>query len=154
MAWIEGGHPEDQGCPFCISPEQAMGLPGLIAAASGLCYATLNLYPYNGGHIMILPYRHVADLTDLTREESADVLALVQDGVGALRKAMGPTGFNIGLNMGTAAGAGVPEHIHVHIVPRWTGDTNFMPVVGGTKVLPEALEETKRRIVAAWPKRA
>ena len=129
-----------------------MKLPGLIAAASHLAYATLNLYPYNGGHIMILPYRHVAELTDLTAEESADVMAMVKDGVRALRTAMTPTGFNIGVNLGTAAGAGVPGHVHFHVVPRWTGDTNFMPVVGDTKVLPESLDTTKARIVGAWPK--
>lgn len=153
IEWIEKGQNASDGCPFCLTPEAASKLPGLVAAASDLCYATLNLYPYNGGHIMVLPYRHVADLADLTADEAADVMAVLKDGVQALRQAMQPSGFNIGLNMGASAGAGVPQHLHFHIVPRWLGDTNFMPVVGNTKVLPESLESTKERIVAAWPQR-
>ena len=150
MAWIEGGVLQGGDCPFCVTPEQAAELPGLIAATSKLSYATLNLFPYNGGHIMILPYRHVADITDLTPAELLDMMTLAQDGVRALRTALKPTGFNIGLNLGVSAGAGVPGHIHIHVVPRWTGDTNFMPVVAETKVMPEALEDTKRKLVEAW----
>ena len=150
--WIESDSPNEGACPFCLSRETAEALPGLIVSASTSSYVTLNLYPYNGGHIMILPYNHVSDVTDLTSDEQADMFQNLQRGVTALRTAMKPTGFNIGINLGTSAGAGVPDHIHFHVVPRWTGDTNFMPVVGETKVMPETLEETKKRIVEAWPR--
>lgn len=152
MDWIESDTPGKDDCPFCITREAARELPGLIVATSDHCYATLNLYPYNGGHIMILPYRHVGDITDFLPEEQTDMFANLQSGVTALRSAMSPNGFNIGLNLGSAAGAGVPDHFHLHIVPRWTGDTNFMPAIGQTKVMPETLEQTKSRIVAAWPR--
>ena len=152
IKWIESNPPGDGDCPFCITREAAQELPGLILATSELSYATLNLYPYTGGHIMILPYRHVGDITDLLPEEQSDLFASLQSGVAALRSAMAPTGFNIGLNLGTSAGAGVPDHVHFHVVPRWSGDTNFMPVVGQTKVMPETLEQTKRRIVETWPR--
>ncbi len=152
IEWIESDPPVDGECPFCVTREAAQKLPGLIVATSEFSYATLNLYPYNGGHIMILPYRHVGDITDLLPEEQSELFANLQSGVAALRSAMTPSGFNIGLNLGTAAGAGVPGHVHFHVVPRWSGDANFMPVVGQTKVIPESLEQTKLRIVEAWPR--
>lgn len=112
-----------------------------VIARRKTCYALLNTYPYNGGHLMVVPYRQVPELTDLTPGESAEIMALTQDCIGALKQCMRPDGFNVGINMGRCAGAGIAEHLHVHIVPRWSGDTNFMPVIGQTSVLPQALTE-------------
>ena len=125
--------------------------PGIIVKAGKLSYATLNLYPYNNGHLMVLPYRHVDDIAGLAPEESSDLMILVTQAREALGTALNPDGFNVGMNLGRAAGAGIPSHLHFHIVPRWNGDTNFMPVTADTKVLPETLEETKRRLITAWP---
>lgn len=105
------------------------------------CFAMLNTYPYNGGHLLVVPYRQVADLGELTETELTELMKLVTRCQSALRKAMKPDGFNIGLNLGRAAGAGIAEHLHFHIVPRWIGDTNFMPVLGSTTVVPQALTE-------------
>jgi ATP adenylyltransferase len=108
--------------------------------------AILNAYPYNPGHVMVAPVRHVGDLAELDGDEQADVMALLVECLGALRAEYAPHGFNVGANLGQVAGAGVPGHVHVHLVPRWNGDTNFMPVVGEAKVLPEALADTYRRL--------
>jgi len=113
------------------------------------CYAMLNTFPYNGGHVMVVPYRQVADLPDLTEEEMTDLMRWTVRCQRVLRRVMKPDGFNIGLNLGRVAGAGIVEHLHVHIVPRWLGDTNFMPVLAGTHVVPEALNETAARLRAA-----
>ena len=106
----------------------------------------LNAYPYNSGHVMVAPLRHVGDLADLEPAEAAEAMGLVVECLGALRAEYSPDGFNVGVNLGRVAGAGLPGHVHIHVVPRWDGDTNFMPVVGGAKVLPEALEDTYRRL--------
>jgi ATP adenylyltransferase len=113
------------------------------------CFAMLNLYPYTGGHLMVIPYRQVPDLSGLTDEELLDLMKLVCKSQKALTETMRPDGFNIGVNIGRVAGAGVLEHVHVHIVPRWNGDTNFMPVLGATTVLPEALKDVAARLRAA-----
>jgi ATP adenylyltransferase len=105
------------------------------------CYALLNTYPYTGGHLMIVPYKQTADLNELTEEEMADLMKLTRRCQNALRQVMHPDGFNVGLNIGKVAGAGIVEHLHVHIVPRWQGDTNFMPVLANTTVVPQALKE-------------
>jgi ATP adenylyltransferase len=107
----------------------------------------MNLYPYNNGHLLVAPYLHHGDLATLEQSIAADVMALTQRSVDALQRAYRPDAFNVGMNLGKAAGAGVPEHLHVHVVPRWNGDTSFMPVVGDTKVLPETLEETYERLL-------
>jgi ATP adenylyltransferase len=112
-----------------------------VVARRKTCYALLNTYPYNGGHLMVVPYRQIAELTGLTTEESAELMSLTQECVAALKQSMKPDGFNVGINIGKCAGAGIAEHLHVHVVPRWAGDTNFMPVLGQTSVLPQALEE-------------
>jgi ATP adenylyltransferase len=112
-------------------------------------YAVLNTYPYNAGHTLICPYRQVADLPELTDEETLEMQALLRRVQAALRQVMRPDGFNVGLNLGKIAGAGIVEHLHWHIVPRWSGDTNFMPVTGSTSVLPEALDETAAKLRAA-----
>jgi ATP adenylyltransferase len=105
------------------------------------CYAVLNNYPYTGGHLMVVPYKQVADFSELADEEMLGVMQLLRRCLAALRQVMKPDGFNIGVNLGKAAGAGIAEHLHVHVVPRWNGDTNFMPVVAGTTVVPQALRE-------------
>ena len=150
MEYIAEGERADSSCPFCVDRATAAALPGLIVHAGSLAYVTLNLYPYNNGHLLILPYGHVADLTDLKHGESVELMSLLIESRRVLQTALRPEGFNIGMNIGGSAGAGIPEHLHFHVVPRWGGDTNFMPVVGDTKVLPESLEATKARIVEAW----
>jgi len=153
MAYIEkgsGGQREPGSCPFCRLP----ALPdaaGLIVARGEVCFAVLNLYPYNPGHLLIVPYRHIADYTELTGAESSELAELTRQALGALRTASAPKGFNVGMNLGGVAGAGIAEHLHQHVVPRWGGDMNFMPVVGHTRVLSQLLAETRQRVAAAWP---
>jgi ATP adenylyltransferase len=137
-------------CPFCRVPSLS-DEDGLVLRRGSTCYAVLNLYPYNPGHLMLVPYRHVADYADLTAEETAEIAMLTQQALRALRAASGPQGFNVGLNLGGVAGAGIAEHLHQHVVPRWGGDTNFMPVVGHTRVLPQLLAATRAAVSAAWP---
>ncbi len=110
------------------------------------CYAVLNTYPYNGGHLMVVPYKQTADLNDLTEQELLDLMQLTRRCLNALKRTMHPDGFNVGMNLGKVAGAGVDDHLHLHIVPRWNGDTNFMPVLANTSVLPEALTEVAARL--------
>lgn len=117
-----------------------------VIARRKTCYALLNTYPYNGGHLMVVPYRQVPDLIDLTDDESAELMKLTRECVAALKRCMKPDGFNVGINIGKCAGAGIAEHLHMHVVPRWSGDTNFMPVLGQTSVLPVALEETAAQL--------
>ncbi|HYY82313.1 MAG TPA: HIT domain-containing protein [Actinomycetes bacterium] len=151
MAYIRGeGKPRDgEGCPFCRMPTLS-DEDGLIVARGDLVYAVLNLYPYNSGHLMVVPYRHVPDYTDLLPAESAEFSAFTQQAMRAVRRASGAHGFNIGMNLGGVAGAGIAEHLHQHVVPRWGGDTNFMPVVGRTKVLPQLLADTRTLLAEAW----
>lgn len=113
------------------------------------CYALLNAYPYNGGHLMIVPYKQVPDLDGLTDEEMTDLMRLTRRCIDALKRVMQPDGFNIGVNLGKVAGAGILEHLHIHVVPRWQGDTNFMPVIAGTNVVPQALKELAARLRSA-----
>jgi ATP adenylyltransferase len=112
------------------------------------CFALLNRYPYNGGHLMVVPYKEVADLNGLTDEEAADLWKLVRRCLNALTAVMKPDGFNVGINLGKVAGAGILEHLHIHVVPRWNGDTNFMPVIAGTSVVPDALKEIAAKLRA------
>lgn len=127
-------------------------LGNLVVVRDRSCYALLNRYPYNGGHLMVVPYKEVADLNGLTDEEIADLWKLVRRCTNALKAVMKPDGFNIGINLGKIAGAGIEEHLHIHIVPRWSGDTNFMPVIADTGVLPQALSETAAKIRAELAK--
>ncbi|WP_116245083.1 HIT domain-containing protein [Nocardiopsis sp. FIRDI 009] len=155
MAYIKGegkptGSGPDDGCPFCLAP----GLDdaeGLVVARGKSAFAVLNLYPYNSGHLLVCPYRHVSEYTALNEDETTEVAALTQAGIRALTDAYGPQGFNVGMNLGTVAGAGIAAHLHQHIVPRWGGDTNFMPVIGHTKILPEMLEQTRQKLAEHWP---
>ncbi len=120
-----------------------------VIARDRTCYAMLNTFPYNGGHLMVIPYKQTADLNDLTEEEMAELMKLTRRCMNALRQTMNPDGFNVGMNLGRCAGAGITEHLHIHIVPRWNGDTNFMPVLSDTRVLPDALAEVAQRLRTA-----
>ncbi|GAB4085853.1 HIT domain-containing protein [Myceligenerans cantabricum] len=137
-------------CPFCRIP-QGDDEQGLVVARGERTYVVLNLYPYNSGHMMVLPYRHVSDYTDLDDAETVELAAMTQAAIRTARAAYAPAGFNLGVNQGEVAGAGIAAHLHQHVVPRWTGDSNFLPVVAQTKSLPELLADTRRRLAEAWP---
>lgn len=154
MVYLQGeNRPEDgsaDACPFCRIPS----LPdrdGLVVARGEHAYVVLNLYPYNPGHVLVVPYRHVADYPDLTDDESRDVARLTQQAMVAARGASAPHGFNIGINQGPVAGAGISAHLHQHVVPRWGGDSNFLPIIARTKAVPVVLGETRALLAAAWP---
>jgi len=152
MAYINGERPTDHagdGCPFCAAPTKD-DAEGLIVHRGEHCYVVMNLFPYNPGHLLVCPYRHVADYTDLTAEETAEVAAETQRAMRVVRRVSGAHGFNLGMNQGSVAGAGIAAHLHQHVVPRWGGDTNFMPVVGRTKVLPQLLTDTRKLFAEAW----
>jgi len=136
-------------CPFCRIPKLS-DEDGLIVARGKNAYVVMNLYPYNAGHVLICAYRHVADLTDLNVEERNEILELSARAMKTIRKVSGAAGFNLGMNQGAISGAGVAEHIHQHVVPRWGGDANFMPLIGQTKVLPQLLADTRAELAAAW----
>ncbi len=144
MEYLTG--PDDAECFLCRSASSSDDETNLVLHREGSCMAVLNRYPYNTGHVMVSPLRHVGEIEALTRQELTEIMDLCLKGVAALRAAFNPEGFNVGANLGRVAGAGVPGHLHMHLVPRWEGDTNFMPVVAGSKVLPETLEETYRRL--------
>jgi ATP adenylyltransferase len=152
MAYIRGEHKPtgDHDCPFCLIPAMS-DEDGLVVARGETVFVVLNLYPYNAGHLMVVPYRHVPDYTDLTAPEVAELGAYTQTAMRVVRQVTGAHGFNIGMNQGSVAGAGIADHLHQHAVPRWGGDTNFMPVVGLTRVLPQLLGETRSLLAAAWP---
>ena len=148
MEYIQAAKEEEEegGCIFCELPSEPDDEASRIVARAELAFVLLNRFPYNPGHLLVAPYRHVGELGELTTEESAALHELLARSVDALRDEMEPHGFNIGMNLGRVAGAGIPDHVHWHVVPRWGGDSNFMPVIGQTKVLPELLEETRRRL--------
>jgi ATP adenylyltransferase len=154
LAYIKGENkPADASaaqCPFDEIPTLS-DADGLIVARGEVVYAVLNLYPYNSGHLMVVPYRHVADYSELTDAETAELADFTKRAMTALRDASQAQGFNIGMNMGGVAGAGIAAHLHQHVVPRWGGDANFMPVVGRTKVLPQLLADTRVVLADAWP---
>jgi ATP adenylyltransferase len=142
MQYIEDARDEDDTCIFCELPNEDRDDTNFILARERHAFALLNAFPYNPGHLMVAQYRHVGDLEELAPDEIVDSGTLLQRSVRALREVMDPQGFNLGMNLGRVAGAGVPGHLHWHVVPRWNGDTNFMPVVGATRVLPESLDDT------------
>ncbi len=139
----------DVPCPFCRIPTLD-DVAGLIVARGEHAYVVMNLYPYNAGHVLVCTYRHVADLTDLTTLERNELQELSAHAMKVIRKVSGAQGFNLGMNQGSISGAGIAEHIHQHIVPRWTGDANFMPVIGKTKVMPQLLQETRAALAEGW----
>lgn len=136
-------------CPFCRIPTLS-DPDGLIVARGRHVYAVLNLYPYNPGHLMVVPFRHVAEYTDAHPDEVAEIAEFTRHAMTVIRSVSAPHGFNIGINSGAAAGAGIAAHLHQHVVPRWNGDANFMPVIGHTKVLPQLLGQTREMLAAAW----
>ena len=139
----------DVACPFCRIPTLS-DEEGLIVARGTHAYAVMNLYPYNPGHLLICAFRHVADLTDLTDQERHEITDMTSHAMRVIRKVSKADGFNLGMNQGAISGAGVAEHIHQHIVPRWSGDANFMPIIGKTKVMPQLLTMTRDELAAAW----
>jgi ATP adenylyltransferase len=151
MSYVaEAPNPEDPSSePFTDIPKMA-DEDGLVVARGEFVYAVLNLYPYNPGHMMIVPYRRVADLEDLTLEESAELMAFTQQAIRVMKKVSRPHGFNVGLNLGGVAGGSLAEHLHQHVVPRWGGDANFITIVGGVKTMPQLLRETRALLAAAW----
>ncbi|MDQ0373858.1 HIT family protein [Cellulomonas humilata] len=138
------------GCPFCRIPSLS-DEAGLIVARGAVAYVVLNLYPYNSGHLLVCPYRHVADYTELTEPEVAEVASLTRTAMQVVRAVSAPQGFNLGMNQGEVAGAGIAAHLHQHVVPRWGGDSNFLPIVARSRALPELLSDTRTRLAAAWP---
>jgi ATP adenylyltransferase len=145
MSYILG--PKDKDCVFCIPENADNDASSYILARGRLCFVIMNRYPYTNGHLMVAPRRHVADLTDLSGDESAEIMFWLRTAVTALRKSLCPEGVNIGLNLGEAAGAGIKEHLHFHIVPRWHGDASFMSVCAKTRVVPEDLSKTYAKMV-------
>jgi len=153
MAYILGAKPGDEAgkdCPFCAAPARADD-EGLMVHRGQHCYVVMNLFPYNPGHLLVCPYRHVSLYVDLTDEETQEFSALTKAAIHALQAASAPHGFNLGMNQGAVAGAGVAAHLHQHVVPRWSGDSNFLPIVAQTKALPVLLEDTRRLVRDAWP---
>jgi ATP adenylyltransferase len=158
MAYVTGesrpaeGYDKPANCPFCLT-----GGPNdnpLVVSRGRLVFSVLNLYPYNPGHLMVCPYRHIPDYTDLDDAETEEFAAYTQTAMRVIRATSGAHGFNIGMNQGAVAGAGIASHLHQHVVPRWGGDTNFMPVIGSTKVLPQLLEDTRDLLSKAWTEHA
>jgi ATP adenylyltransferase len=153
MVYVDGdARPKDgrpEGCPFCLAPARP-DAEALIVARGRHVYAILNLFPYNPGHLMVCPYRHVPALTDLDAAEAGELTRFAQQAIRALSRAKRPQGFNLGMNQGAVAGAGIAAHLHQHVVPRWTGDSNFFPLIARSRALPELLAETRAGLAAAW----
>ncbi|WP_188944304.1 HIT family protein [Nakamurella endophytica] len=144
-----GGAGGRTACPFCRIPTMS-DADGLVVGRGRHVFAVLNLYPYNPGHLMVVPYRHIPDYTDLDPDELAEFSELTRHALAVIRSVSAPHGFNIGINAGSPAGAGIAAHLHQHVVPRWSGDANFMTVIGGTKVLPQLLTDTRALLADAW----
>lgn len=157
MAYINGeGKPEESNgadCPFCAAPSRS-DEDALIVYRGSTCYVLMNLFPYNSGHLLVCPYRHVSDYTDLTDAERIELGELTATAMRVERGVSGPQGFNLGMNQGEVSGAGIAAHLHQHIVPRWLGDANFLPIIARTKAVPQLLSEGRRLLADAWPKEA
>lgn len=153
MAYIDGENkpsvPDTAQCPFCRAPERT-DEDGLIVHRGRTCYVVLNLYPYNPGHLLVCPYRHVARYVELSREERDEFGALTARAMEVLEEVSAPGGFNLGINQGDVAGAGIAAHLHQHVVPRWSGDANFFPIIAQTKAVPVMLGESRRLLAQAW----
>jgi ATP adenylyltransferase len=149
MEYIQGAD-EQEGCIFCRARDGA-DEESLVVRRGERAFVVLNRYPYASGHLMVAPNRHEGEFSELDAEEAAEIHRLAATGMGVLAETMRPQGFNLGWNLGRIAGAGVVDHVHLHVVPRWAGDTNFMPVLADVKVLPEALQDTRRKLAGAWP---
>ncbi len=138
-----------KGCIFCDKPRENRDKENYILYRAQTCFIMLNIYPYNSGHLMIAPYKHIPDLEGLENHELSELMLVTRKSIQILTNALKPDGFNIGINLGRVAGAGVEDHIHVHMVPRWNGDTNFMPTIGDTKIIPELLDATYEKLKQA-----
>jgi ATP adenylyltransferase len=148
-AYLEGGDSHATGCFLCAHAADAEhDRENLVLLRAESVFVLLNLYPYNSGHLMVAPYAHTGEFVGLDAGIASELMHVTQRAVGVLQSVYMPDGFNVGMNLGRSAGAGVPDHLHVHVVPRWNGDTNFMPVIGETKVLPESLDQTYARLAA------
>ena len=143
----------DRAEPFTDIPRLS-DEDGLVVARGELVYAVLNLYPYNPGHLMVVPYRRVSELEDLTDPESAELMAFTQKSIRVIKNVSRPHGFNVGLNLGASAGGSLAEHLHVHVVPRWGGDANFITIIGGSKVIPQLLRDTRELLATEWAKQS
>jgi ATP adenylyltransferase len=146
MAYIDSGPDGEDGCVFCDHLAEGDDAHANILYRGKSTFVILNAFPYNSGHLMVAPLRHVADTSDLSPPEQSELMEVTCKSVEIVRAVLGAHGFNVGMNLGGVAGAGIPGHLHMHVVPRWGGDTNFMPVVGETKVLPELLDQTRGRL--------
>jgi len=154
MAYIQGDdRPADeqagQQCPFCRAPGRT-DEDGLIVHRGKWAFVVLNLYPYSPGHLLVCPYRHVAEYTQLTGDETVEIATLTQEALLTLTAVSAPAGFNLGLNQGSVAGAGIAGHLHQHVVPRWLGDTNFLPIVARTRAIPQLLDDTRALLAENW----
>lgn len=147
----EGQQPEEDACPFCLAPSKD-DQDALIVARGEHAYVLLNLFPYNSGHLLVCPYRHVATYDEASGDEVAEIGSLTQTAMRVLRRVSSCDGFNLGMNQGRIAGAGIAEHLHQHIVPRWALDSNFFPIIAGTKAVPRLLGEVRDEIAGAWPR--
>lgn len=152
VAPVRGGA-EAEGCPFCamVAAADEQDRASLVVARGERCFVVLNLHPYNPGHLMVLPTRHVADLEELDEAETLELMTMTQTAIRVLREVSGPHAFNVGINLGGVAGGSLSQHLHQHVVPRWSGDANFITVVGGTKTLPMLLEDTRDLLADHWP---
>jgi ATP adenylyltransferase len=153
LAYIKGGQEQvtsEQTCPFCRAPQQS-DEEALIVHRGTHAFVLLNLFPYNAGHLLVCPYRHVPDYTDIDEAETAEIAALTQTAMRVLRKVSNPSGFNLGMNQGVTGGAGIAAHLHQHVVPRWGGDGNFLPNIAQTKAITQTLGEVREQVAAAWP---
>ncbi len=144
------GKERESGCIFCTKPADSQDEDNLIAHRAEGAYTIMNKFPYNNGHVLVVPYRHVSDICLLTPEENSLLVQEVTRSIQALRLVMNPDGFNVGINLGVVAGAGIAEHVHYHVVPRWNGDTNIMPVLADVRVVPQHIRETRQKIHEAF----
>ena len=149
LDYITSQH-DSGGCVFCKSPKNKDDKQNHIIFRGTHCYVILNKFPYNNGHVMVLPYQHISDLLDLSEEADSECQELIKKTIKAIRRVFNPQGINVGLNLGIAAGAGIAEHMHYHILPRWQGDTNFMPVIAGVKVISESLDSAYFKLRQAF----
>ena len=150
LVYIQNGQqPKREECPFCLAP-QGSDEEGLIVYRGETCFVLLNLFPYNSGHLLVCTYRHVAGYEETTDEEAAEMAALSKTGMKVLRRVSRAQGFNLGMNQGELAGAGIAEHLHQHIVPRWSNDSNFFPIIAQTKAIPRLLGEVRAEVQKAW----
>jgi len=148
--YITKSLPDSQGCVFCVKAAESLDVENFIVFRGRACFVLLNIYPYNNGHIMIAPFAHVATLEDAPEEAVTEMMSLARHASGVLQRTYRPDGINLGMNLGMSAGAGVAGHIHMHVLPRWAGDTSFMTTIGETRVVPEELRTTWQKLRDAW----